>query len=69
MDFRRFMIFTAIGGILWAVGVTLAGYFLGTIPFVKENIEAILLLVVLVSVIPIIWELIKHRREKRAAAD
>jgi membrane-associated protein len=69
MDFRRFMIFTAIGGILWAVGVTLAGYFLGTIPFVKENIEAILLLVVLVSVLPIIWELIKHRREKRAAAD
>jgi len=69
MDFRRFMIFTAIGGILWAVGVTLAGYFLGTIPFVKENIEAILLLVVLVSVLPIIWEFIKHRREKRAAAD
>ena len=69
MDFRRFMIFTAIGGIIWAVGVTLAGYFLGTIPFVKENIEAILLLVVLVSVLPIIWEFIKHRREKRAAAD
>ena len=69
MEFRRFMIFTAIGGILWAVCVTLAGYFLGTIPFVKENIEAILLLVVLVSVLPIIWEFIKHRREKRAAAD
>ncbi|MFM1964708.1 MAG: hypothetical protein RL134_433 [Actinomycetota bacterium] len=67
MDFRRFMLFTAIGGIIWAVGVTLAGYFLGTIPFVKDNIEAILLLVVLVSVIPIIWEFIKHRRQRGAA--
>lgn len=64
MDFRRFMIFTAIGGVIWAVGVTLAGYFLGAIPFVKENIEAILLLVVLVSVIPIFVEFIKHRRQR-----
>ena len=64
MDFRRFMLFTAIGGVIWAVGVTLAGYFLGTIPFVKDNIEAILLLVVLVSVIPIVWEFVKHRRQR-----
>ena len=64
MDFRRFMLFTAIGGVIWAVGVTLAGYFLGTIPFVKDNIEAILLLVVLISVIPIVWEFVKHRRQR-----
>ena len=57
------MIFSAIGGVIWAVGVTLAGYFLGTIPFVKDNIEAILLLVVLVSVIPIVIEFVKHRRQ------
>ena len=68
MDFRRFMLFTAIGGVIWAVGVTLAGYFLGTIPFVKDNIEAILLLVVLVSVIPIVIEFIKHRRQRGTAA-
>ena len=69
MDFRRFMIYSAIGGVLWAVGVTLAGYYLGTIPIIKDNIEAVLILVVLVSVLPILWEFIKHRREKRAAAD
>ena len=67
MDFRRFMIFSAIGGIIWAVGVTLAGYFLGTIPFVKDNIGTILLLVVVVSVVPIVWEFIKHRRQRGAA--
>jgi membrane-associated protein len=64
MDFRRFMIFSAIGGVIWAVGVTLAGYFLGTIPIVKDNIGAMLLLVVLVSAIPIFWEFIKHRRQR-----
>ena len=68
MDFRRYMVYTAIGGIIWAVGVTLAGYFLGNIPFVKDNIEAILLLVVLVSVIPIVIEFIKHRRQRRPAS-
>ena len=67
MDFRRFMLFSAIGGVIWAVGVTLAGYFLGTIPFVKDNIGAILLLVVVVSVVPIIWEFIKHRRQRGGA--
>jgi len=67
MDFRRFMLFSAIGGVIWAVGVTLAGYFLGTIPFVKDNIGTILLLVVVVSVVPIIWEFLKHRRQRGGA--
>lgn len=65
MDFRRFMVFSAIGGFIWAVGVTLAGYFLGTIPFVRENIEIILLIVVFVSVVPIVYEYVKHRRDRR----
>jgi len=64
MDFRRFFIFSAIGGFFWAVGVTLAGYFLGNIDFVKNNIEFILILVVFVSVVPIIFEYIRHRRER-----
>lgn len=64
MDFRRFMIFSAIGGVIWAVGVTLAGYFLGTIPLVRDNIQAVLLLVVLVSAIPVATEFVKHRRQR-----
>ncbi len=64
MDFRRYMAFSAIGGFIWAVGVTLAGYFLGNIDFVKNNIEFILILVVFVSVVPIIFEFIRHRRQR-----
>jgi membrane-associated protein len=64
MNFRRFITFSAIGGVIWAGGVTILGYFLGNIEFVKKNIELILLLVIFISVIPIVMEWIKHRRQR-----
>jgi membrane-associated protein len=64
MNFRRFMVFSAVGAVLWAGLITILGYFLGNIEFVKKNIELILILVVVVSVVPIILEWIKHRRER-----
>ena len=66
MDYRRFAIYSAIGGVIWAAGITILGYFLGQIPFVRDNIELILILVVLISVIPIIIEFVRHRREEKA---
>ena len=66
MDFRRYLIFSAVGAVLWAVGVTLLGYFLGNIEFVKAHIELILILVVVISVIPLIIEFIRHRLKRTA---
>jgi membrane-associated protein len=68
MDFRVYATYSAIGGALWACGVTTAGYFLGNVPFVKDNLELILLSIVGISVIPIALEALKHRREARARA-
>jgi membrane-associated protein len=65
MDAKKYFTYSAIGGIAWAAGVTLLGYFLGEIPFVEKNIEAMLVLIVLISVIPIVIEVIKARREKK----
>ena len=65
MDAKRYFVYSAIGGVLWATGVTVLGYFLGQIPFVHENIEAMLILIVLISIVPIIIEVIKARREKK----
>jgi membrane-associated protein len=62
MDPRRFMLYTGIGGVLWATGVTVLGYFLGQIDFVHDNIEAMLILIVLISILPIIFELWRARR-------
>lgn len=65
MDYRTYVVYSTIGGILWATGVTLLGYFLGNVPFVADNIEAILIGVVLLSVVPVFFEYLRHRRAGR----
>ena len=62
MDFRKFIGYTAIGGVLWACGVTILGYFLGNVSLIKNNIDAVLVLIVLVSLIPMGVEFLLHRR-------
>ncbi|CAM5595215.1 VTT domain-containing protein [Streptomyces hirsutus] len=56
-----------IGAVLWSVSLTLVGYYLGQIAFVRDNIEAIVIGIVLISGIPIIVEGIKMRRRARSA--
>jgi membrane-associated protein len=68
MDFRRFIAYTAIGGILWASGVTSLGFYLGNIPFIRNNIDAVLILIVAVSLIPMGIEFLLHRRRARTGA-
>ena len=53
MSYRHYVSFDLVGALLWGVGVTLLGYALGNIPFIKANIELLLIAVVLVSVAPI----------------
>ena len=54
MDKRKFFVFNVIGAVLWGGGVTLLGYLLGdTFPWVRENLDIIFIMIVLVSVIPI----------------
>ncbi|CAL9488164.1 hypothetical protein SUDANB58_03200 [Streptomyces sp. enrichment culture] len=69
MKYRTFLTYNIIGGIAWGTGITLAGYWLGQIEFIRTNVEAILVLIVLVSVVPIIVEYLRERgRKKREAA-
>lgn len=65
MDVRRYAIYTTLGGVMWGAGVTVCGYFLGKIAFFRQNIEAILVAIVLVSVIPIGVELLRTRLQLR----
>lgn len=70
MEFRRFIAYTAIGGVLWACGVTILGFYLGRVPFIHDHIEVVLVLIVFVSVIPMLVEfLLARRRVKRATAE
>ena len=62
MRYRTFVTYNVIGGVLWGVGVTILGYFLGQVAFVHDNIEVILLGIVAVSVVPIVVELWRAKR-------
>jgi len=63
MDARRYLTYSLVGGVAWAAGVTVLGYWLGQVPFVRENIELMLILIVFLSILPIIVEVVKARRE------
>ncbi|MFE3167397.1 DedA family protein [Streptomyces sp. NPDC059224] len=67
MAYRSFLVFNVIGGVLWGAGVTLLGSWLGGIDVVKNNIEAMLILIVLVSVIPIAIEFLRARSKGKKA--
>ena len=68
MTRKHFMVYNAIGALLWAVGVTLLGYFLGQISFVREYSEVFIIVLVLIPGIPILieaWRAFASWRRKR----
>jgi len=67
MKYRTFVIYNVAGGLLWGVGVTSLGYFLGEIDAVKNNIEIAILVIVFVSILPMVFEVIRHRRNAAKA--
>jgi membrane-associated protein len=63
MNYRKFVTYNVVGGVLWGGGVTVAGYFLGkSIPDIDKWLLPIVLLIGAVSFIPVILELLKMRR-------
>ena len=67
MDYPRFLSFNVIGGVAWITLFLFAGYFFGNIPVIQKNFEYVVIAIILISVIPVLHEWIKHRREKAAA--
>jgi membrane-associated protein len=69
MDRRRFFTWSAVGAVLWAAGLTLLGYFLGkSFPGLQDKLEIAILLIIGVSVLPMVFEYVKHRRAANAIA-
>lgn len=68
MKYRTFLTFNVIGGIAWGAGVTCLGYQLGQFDVIKNNVETIFIGIVLISVIPVIFEVLKARKNKAKAA-
>ena len=68
MNYRRFIMFNVVGGILWIFSMTLVGYFFGQIPFVQKHLEKIILgaLLAHVLIIPVVATVLKRIRLRKA---
>lgn len=66
--YRRFLPWNLLGALLWAVGVTVVGSLLGGVPFITDNIDVLLTVIVLVSVLPVVVSQVRKRVRARRTA-
>jgi membrane-associated protein len=66
MEYKtKFLPYDIAGGILWISSMSLAGYFLGQHPFVKEHFEAVVVGIIVVSILPMVFAYLKHKMGKK----
>ena len=65
MKYPKFLSFDILGGAIWIFSLTFAGYFLGEIEWIRKNIELVALGIIFISILPIIFEFIRHRMKKK----
>ena len=68
MSYRRFLSFNVIGGVAWIASLCYAGYLFGNVPWVKDNLEKIVLGIIVVSLIPVVTAYLKERRAQKESA-
>lgn len=68
MRYRTFISFSLAGAVLWVVGISLLGYFLGAVPVVHDNFEKVVMAIIFVSIIPILMGLWKSYSASRKRA-
>ncbi|HMO17597.1 MAG TPA: DedA family protein [Oligoflexia bacterium] len=66
MSYRKFLTYNVTGAILWVCSLTYAGFFFGELSFVKKNFGLVILAIIILSVMPAVFELIAARREKKS---
>lgn len=63
MNYRLFMLYSILGSLLWIGSLTVAGYFFGNIPIIKDNLTLMILGIIVVSFLPAISEFIRRRKQ------
>jgi len=69
MNYRKFVSYNVMGGILWIVSMCLSGYFFGNIPFVKKNFEYVIIGVIILSLVPVVVGYLRHRKESKLSSE
>ena len=67
MSYRRFLSYNVVGAIAWIASLVYAGYLFGNIPWVKDNLSAIVVAIVVVSLIPAVATYLSERRSRKGA--
>jgi membrane-associated protein len=68
MQYRRFASFDIFGAVGWVCSMTIAGYFLGRYDFVQRHFEMVVIAIILVSVSPVVYHVLKAKLRKRGLA-
>ena len=67
MEYGRFLSYNVIGGVVWVTFFILGGFFFGNLPVVKENFGIVVIAIILISVLPMVFEYMKQRKESSVA--
>ena len=67
MGYKKFISFSIVAAALWVSIATFSGYFFGNIPFVRKNFSLVILIVILISVLPMIFEVAKRKLKKKSS--
>jgi len=61
MNYRQFLLYNVVGGTLWVTTFCYSGYLFGTLPVVQENLKLVMLAIIVISLLPLIREFVRHR--------
>ncbi len=67
MSYLRFLAYNVLGGVAWVLGFVLAGYWFADLPFVEKNFSLVILAIIVISILPGVYEFWHHRREVRGS--
>ena len=67
MTYHHFLAYNVIGGVLWVTLFSYLGYFFGNLPIVKDNLSLVLVAIIVLSILPGIIEIIRHKRAANKA--
>lgn len=67
MTYRHFMLYNVMGGFVWVYFFTYAGYFFGSHPFIEKNFKLVILAIIILSVMPMVFETVRAWRQNRLA--
>lgn len=68
MNYPKFLTYNVVGGFIWITMFLWAGYLFGNVPFVQKNFELVVVAIIVLSILPGVWEYVKHRRADRDVA-